>query len=414
MKDAKRTAVPYNALKNCAARREVAAMRKWAMRKWAALILLASLASPLSVARPAVTRLVTVDELEQALAHMQKHWDGRLAKQISDLKLTERLSAARLEHLKGQLPGSQSRGALIALADESAFLDLPASEIPSQPAPSAADQAALLGKAGESVKRTIDAWPNFVATRETTRYEGTATVIPGRLQDEIFTLNLWRAPSAANWECPGEPKIGYRRLTIIDRSTVAVVYRHGHELHALGEKGGEFECPENSVSTTEEFSRVVAWVAKVIAHGKISWGHWEQGPATLVAVFDYTSLVSYKPPAQDEVHGEIAIDPADGAILRLTQIRGRVEHEPGFNGEPAFEAPIEHDSEIDYGPVNIGGRVVWCPVRRIALYRTPILWPRGSDPALDAIYRENGLTESPLQEYLNDVTFTQYRLYGSS
>jgi hypothetical protein len=394
-------------------------MRKWAVRKWVALVLLASLASPLSVARPGVTRLVTVDELEQTLAHVQRQWDGRLAKQISNMKLTARLSAARLAHLETQLPGSQSRSALIALADESAFLGLPASEIPSQPAPSPADQTALLEKAADSIKRTIDAWPNFVATRETTRYEGTATVIPGRLQDEIFTLNLWRAPSAAKWECPGEPKIGYRRLAVIDESKVAVVYRHGHELHALGEKGGEFECPENSVSTTEEFSRVLAWVAKVIAHGKVShgsvsWSHWEQGPAALLAVFDYASLVSYKPPAQVEVRGEIVINPADGAILRLTQIRGWIEPEPGFNGGPAFEAPIEHDSEIDYGPVNTGGRVLWCPVRRIALYRTPILWPRGSDPALDQIYREDGLTESPLQEYLTDVTFTQYRLYGSS
>jgi hypothetical protein len=384
------------------------------MRKWAALILLASLASPPSVARPAVTRVVTVDELELALAHVPNRWDGRLAKQISNMKLTQRLSAARLTHLENQLPGSQSRSALVALADESAFLDLPASDIPSQPALSLEAQSALLGKAADSVVRTINAWPSFIATRAATRYEGTATVIPGRLQDELFTLNLWRAPSAANWECPGEPKIGYRRLTIIDQTKVAVVYRHGHELHALGEKGGEFECPENSVSTTEEFARVLAWVAKVIAHGKVSWSHWEQGPATLLAVFDYSSLVSYRPPAQVEVHGEIAINPADGAILRLTQIRSWSEHEPGFNGGPGFEAAIEHDSELDYGSVNIGDSVFWCPVRRIALYRTPILWPRGSDPALDAIYREDGLTESPLQEYLNDVTFSQYRFYGSS
>jgi hypothetical protein len=387
-------------------------MRKWAMRKWAAVILLAWVASPLSVARPAVTRLVTVDELEQALALAQKHWDGRLAKQISNMKLTERLNPARLARLEEQLPGSQSRGALIALADESAFLDLPASDIPSQSAPSPADQAALLGKAADFVKWNIAAWPNFIATRATTRYEGTATVIPGRLQDELFTLSLWRAPSAVNWECPGEPKIGYRRLTIIDQTKVAVVYRHGHELHALGEKGGEFECPENSVSTTEEFARVLAWVAKIIAHGNVSWSHWEQGPAALLAVFDYSSLVSYKPPAEAEMHGEIAINPADGTILRLTQIRRWSEHEPGFNGAPGFEAPIEHDSELDYGPVNIGGSVVWCPIRRTALYRAPILWPRGSDPAIDEIYRENGLAESPLQEYLNDVTFTQYRLYG--
>jgi hypothetical protein len=383
------------------------------MRKWAAVILLVALAAPVDAAKPAVTRLVTVNELEQALAHVRGRWDGRLAKRISNMKLTERLSASRLARLEDQLPGAQSRGALLALADESAFLALPDSDIPSRPAPSPADQSALLDKTAQYVRQSVDHWPSFLATRATTRYEGTATVIPGRLQDELFTLNLWRAPSAVNWECPGEPKLGYRRLSIIDRTRVTVVDRHGHELHALGEKGGEFECPEDSVSTTEEFAPALAWIPHAIAHGRFQWSHWEQGAAGLMAVFQYASIITFKPPTQIEIQGEMAVDPVSGVILRLAEVRRWSEHEPGVNGNSGYDAAIERDSAIDYSPVNLGAAVYWCPLHRIAIYRTPFLLPRGSDPDVDRIYRQNGLTESPLEEYLNDVTFSNYRLYSS-
>ena len=381
------------------------------MRRWAVAVVmagLAGLAAPVSAGRAAVTHEVTVDQLAQTLAHVHHRWDGRLAKQISNMKLTQRLSASRLARLQAQLPGSQSKQALRAIADESAFLRLPADEIPSDPAPSAAAQAALLTQAGSFVRDTGDRLPSFTATRDTTRYEGTATVISGRLQTELFTLNLWRAPSAVNWECPGEPKIGYRRLSMIDRTRVAVVYRHGHELHALGEKGGEFECPEDSVSTIEEFGHVLAWIPRVIAQGKVTWSHWERGEAGLVAVFQYSSLAPLRPAAQ----GEIALDPANGAILRLTEVRRWTEREPGYDGRPGYDAPVERDREVDFGPVNIGGSIFYCPVRRVAIYRAPILWPRGSAPEIDEIYGRNGFSDSPLLEYLNDVTFAGYRPYA--
>ena len=383
------------------------------MRKWALAVALVAIAAPVSAGRPAVTHAVTVSQLAQMLDRVHHRWDGRLAKQISDMKLTERLSASRLARLQTQLPGSQSREALLAIAGESAFLDLPADEIPSNPAPSTAAQAALLAEASAFVSDTIDRLPSFTATRETTRFEGTATVISGRLQTEFFTLNLWRAPSAVNWECPGEPKIGYRRLSIIDRTRVAVVYRHGHELHALGEKGGEFECPENSVSTTEEFGQVLAWIPGAIAQGKVTWSHWERGAAGLVAVFQYSTLAPMKSAEPVAGRGEIALDPANGTILRLTEVQSWSEREAGYNGNPGYDATVECEREVDFGPVNIGGSVFYCPVHRVAIYRAPILWPRGSAPEIDAIYRQNGLAESPLLEYLNDVTFTGYRLYSA-
>jgi hypothetical protein len=382
------------------------------MREVAILVVLAGIALPAFAHKPSVTQRVTVQQLEQALAGAHLGGDRRLAKQISDMKLSERLSADRLVRLEKNLRGSQAREALVALADESAFLDLPASEIPAKAEPDSEEKAAMLSRSVDYVKKAIAEWPNFIATRETTRFEGTSMALAADLQDKLFSFDSSRAPTAVKWECPGKPKIGYRRLSMIDRSTVATVYRDGRELHALGEKEGEFACPEHGVSTTEEYSRVLAWVPKIVAHGNVTWSHWEHGVTGLLAVFRYSTLVSYRSTTQVKIHGEIAFDPADGSILRLTQMRHWKKHVPASAGKAPYDATVEYDSAMDYAPVDIGGIACVCPVKRVAIYLAPILWPQGFDSQDDEIYRRLGFPESPLQEYLNDVRFGQYRLYG--
>ena len=74
------------------------------MRKWSTLVLLAAIVTPLLAVKPPVTQMVTVEQLEQALATAHGERDGKLAKQISDMKLTERLSDARLARLENELP----------------------------------------------------------------------------------------------------------------------------------------------------------------------------------------------------------------------------------------------------------------------------------------------------------------------
>jgi hypothetical protein len=48
------------------------------------------------------------------------------------VELTERISSTKLSWWKARLPGERSRAALIAVADKSAFLALPAAEFPPQ------------------------------------------------------------------------------------------------------------------------------------------------------------------------------------------------------------------------------------------------------------------------------------------
>lgn len=384
------------------------------MRKWAILLVLARIAWPVfGEMPPAVPQPVTVQQLEQAIANAHHEHGRRLARQISNMRLTTRLSADRLAHLEAELHSTRARAALIAIADESIFLDPPASEIPAKPAPSAAEQAAMLRLSVDAVKKTIASLPNFIAMRQTTRFEGTATVLPADLQDALFADDFQRAPPGANWECPGEAKIGYQRISVIDRSSVTVVNRNGQELHSLGERGGEFECPKNAVSTTEEFGKVLEWVPRIVAHANVTWSHWEKGTAGCVAVFHYSVLVSHRSIPVD-IQGEITLDPKDGSVLRLTEVRRWTKHEAVSGDRPAYDVTPEYDSAVDYGPVTLAGVVYLCPIKRVAIYRAPILRPQGVDSQHDAIYRRFKLTESPLQEFLNDVTFTQYRLYGSS
>jgi hypothetical protein len=57
-------------------------------------------------------------------------------------------------------------------------------------------------------------------------------------------------------------------------------------------------------------------------------------------------------------HGEVAIDPATGAILRLS-----------VQAEPPLEAPIFcGDMMVGYGPVEIGGKTYTCPLRRVSIW----------------------------------------------
>jgi hypothetical protein len=72
---------------------------------------------------------VTVHELERILDTGNEENDGELAKQLAGLELSERLNSSLLSLWKNRLRGKKSIAALVALADESAFLDPPAAEI---------------------------------------------------------------------------------------------------------------------------------------------------------------------------------------------------------------------------------------------------------------------------------------------
>jgi hypothetical protein len=113
---------------------------------------------------------VTVEQLEHALSAAHGRSDGEVAKQLSRMELTERLSSAKLAMLEAALKRKKARQALVALADQSVFLAPPAAEIPSTPPPDAATQRMMLLRTIGYVEKIIPKLPDFFATRTTTQY----------------------------------------------------------------------------------------------------------------------------------------------------------------------------------------------------------------------------------------------------
>ena len=128
------------------------------MRKLALLLILVGMALPAFAARR-----VTVEQLQQVLASAPGKPDEEIARQLADLQLTERASSARLSQWKAELPGPKAWLALVALADQSAFLRPPEAEMPALPAPDLATQRQIMSSAANYVSRIIPKLPNFFA-----------------------------------------------------------------------------------------------------------------------------------------------------------------------------------------------------------------------------------------------------------
>src|SRR6202453_4414843 len=145
------------------------------MRRLMLLVFLASLA-PYAGA----TKRVSVVQLEQALTTAQSAHkpDADIGRQIGEFELSERLTEATLNRLSASLdPGSQAAQALRLLADQSAFLDPPASELPSTAAPDDPAQRRMIEAARTYVAKTLPQLPDLSAIRTTDRYDDRPQVI---------------------------------------------------------------------------------------------------------------------------------------------------------------------------------------------------------------------------------------------
>jgi hypothetical protein len=373
------------------------------MRRLAILVFMAAMVLPARTEEPVSTPMLTVEQLEEFLSAAQGLKDKELAKQIYDLRLTQRLSDANLTRLEKGLPGPKSQEALTAIADESAFLDLPPAEIPSVPAPDPAALRALLASTIAYATKTVHRLPNFYATRVTTAFVGTPTAISHRLHDALPVFSGVR---------------GRERLVAVGTSSVTVLYRDGQDAYADEEQRVRDECGMSMhiAISSGQFGQIIAMVPKIAAQGSLSWSHWEQDATGLQAVFHYSVIL----PVQDDLncpnevgedlqdsyqyHGEVAVNPADGSILRVTRVaRERVNYF-GYGGRTG-----EDEMMVKYGPLEIGGTVYICPAKSIYVGLAPALL--APEPQRESFNRRFGLTEDPVWEGVEDITFEKYHLF---
>jgi hypothetical protein len=371
------------------------------MKRLGFVILALIIAAP-SLAAPQV-RGVTVGELAELLSHARGERDAKLARRLSGLMLTQRVSAARLAQWSSEFRGKHTQQALTELADASAFLDLPASDIATQASPDAASLRQILLRSIDYVNKTNRKLPDFYALRRTTSFENSAA----SAQDRELACNklpglLIPCMSQARANA-GRASSGETPFHVAGQFSAIVTYVDGEEIH--NGKPDSLSLPRSKLGlvSTGEFGPILTVTLGDALHGKMYWKHWERSDGGLLAVFRYevpaarSHYIVELPSATDEesvkpaYRGEIAIAPNSGAIYRITMIAN-----PEQENQNLLTAIM-----VEYGSVVIGGMPYVCPLRAVALSR--LVAPDGDAGAHSK--------KPPPMTRLNDITFTRYHLF---
>ena len=369
------------------------------MRKLALVLMLAGIALPTFAAKK-----VGVEQLQQMLAADHGKPDGKVARQLAGLELTDRLDVPALLRWQIELPGAESRRSLVMLADMSAFLDPPAAEMLAAVSPDLATQRRIMALAVDYAKKTISELPNFFAARDTILFEDS----PEGYRQSLVDRTL----------------IPYQPLHAVGRSSATILYRGGREVVDSGtakQKGFGEAAP--GLTTSGVFGTILGTVLVDAAQGKLVWSHWENGPAGPQAVFGYEvprEKSHYKVEfccllgggglqvfqQLSGYHGVIAVDPLNGSILRLTLQADLTPSDP----------IVRSDISVVYGPVEIGGRTYICPLRSVSITLAPALPSNTFELQLyrGELLDKNNQTPSQhahMQTLLNDVAFGQYHVF---
>lgn len=343
-----------------------------------------------------VQKKVDSDELIQIVAAAHSMPDADLAQKLAGMELTDRLSSTRLADLTSKLPGDKSRMALMKIADQSIFLRPPADEMPADAAPTAASARQMLIKVANYVNATVRQLPNLTATRFSNGFED-------QPREE------WQGRT-------GMESVFYMPLHWVGSLKMQVTYRNRQEIQ---DPRAKLEKTGNGVEgliTSGEFGPILTTVLGDAMKGKIAWTRWETGSDGKLAVFHYEVpenksnyhvkfcclLNGYNADGTPQLqvwneragyHGDIIFSPEDGSIRLLTMEADEPE------GALVSEAGIA----IEYAATDIGGRSYICPVRSVSMLR--------AHAAHHSVARPN--YKGPVQTFLNDVTFTNYRRFGS-
>ena len=361
------------------------------MRRCAILLFLALLALPGYAAKR-----LTVEQFDQLLTTFHGKSDSDIALRLTDIELTQRPTPAALDRWQTQPFGPEAKRALAVIANCAVFLNLPPADLPASPAPGRDEQRRMLGLTVGYVTKTIHQLPNFFATRVTSHFEDQPEGYGGG--GTVFV--------------PAEP------MRFTDTTSATVLYRDGAE--KLDASATKVRGPSRGLATSGEFGPVLAIVLVDAARSTLAWSHWEPGTSAPLAVFSY-SVPSEK--SHYEVsfcclldqngssgmtqpfrqlsgyHGEITVDPATGAILRLTAQADLKSTDP----------LIRADIMVEYGPVEIGGQSYILPLRSVSISMGHV--SQSSDVLGNRPGRQVQYSPGRFQTLLNQVSFTDYHLF---
>jgi len=350
---------------------------------------------PVIYDQPATRGRMALAQLKQTITNAHGRRDDDLARLLSRLELTERMSSEELTRWTAQMPGAKSRAALIVLTDQSALLKPAADAIVHDAAPDFATQRQMMARTVDYVARAIPKLPDFFATRTTVRYE------EPKLKDE----ETWKTV------------VGDQTLHPAETTKVTMHIRNGKEVADVeSKKARKGHGRERDLVTEGTFGPILSTVVlgSAAQHSQMGWSRWEQGPGGREAVFSY--VVPQETPLfavgfccladpdgtvhfqkMSGFHGEIAIDPETGAILRITVL---ADLEPRL---PLIESGVV----VEYAPVTIGEKVYICPTRSISISRSRTVRVLHE-------WNESFGVYGPFESMVNDVTFSDYHVFRST
>ncbi len=279
---------------------------------------------------------MTVEQLKQALVSLQQAGksDDEFATRLKEVELTEELTAREKSDLMQYLPGTVSLEQLSVLEGRSAFLP-PVANPADPPAPDAAAQKAILDKATGYAANTLSQLPSFSATKTTARY-----------QDDVVNTS-----TSVGLTVNGPNS--FARLA--DAQTEAVDMDKGVEKPPAKTKSSWGQSGQ--ISPPGLLIPLKDLVHEASEGGNLKWQRWETVDGKRVAVFSFVvdkkkshydvsyccfpktdtatgvanaggafnpvpgeiqSVTTWRPFKKTVgYHGELAIDPDSGAILRL-------------------------------------------------------------------------------------------------
>ncbi len=361
--------------------------------------------------QPPVKQPVTVKEFEALIAAAHDVSRSDLAHQLEGVQLTERLNSSKLARLEKEVRGSNAREALEVVADESAFLAPPANEVLSTPRPDIATQRQIIADTISYINTTIPRLPDFFATRTTVQYHESPPKPNQTWKTAMGDESLHQGETATAILRFHDGKERVEDQSVTSDQSLTGIARVEQYLTSAPQKSGM-----ERLQTIGTFGPILVAVmtAARLPHSALEWARWEQGENGPLAVFRYrvpqeTQLftaefcclandfgaIPFKKSAP--FHGEIAVDPSTGAIMRLT-----------IQADLEWREPLEKSNVmVEYRPVRKGARTFICPSKSVSISRQ-------RRTMLISEWGEAFKVYAPFETLLNEMRFEKYHIFGST
>ncbi|MGA8044393.1 MAG: hypothetical protein WCA37_16475 [Terracidiphilus sp.] len=357
-------------------------------------------------------KTITVGELEDLLSTMQqqKKTDEQIADALKQVQLSEELTVSTMNGLIQYVPGKLTTEQIYVLEARSANLAPPKQDIPSDPAPDANAQQAILTKAANYVAGVYNKLPDLTATKTTLRFQDNVEAVA---PSSGVKGSVTDVTTGAGFSNPAY------FVHYINSTETTVSSMHGAERLP----GGKDNTPwgaNRMIAVKEPDPSLGTVFQQAQAAGTLQWLRWELVNGKRVAVFSFS--VSKKKSAHMAVniccfpdvsqtgiarfytatsgpmlgggssggggvagnmqtntdwhdyksevpyHGRIFIEPESGIVVRMIT-------EPEL--KPA-EVVHQADTRVDYGPVKVGQSTLIVPVKTVV---NTVVVPNGDSQA---------------------------------